>query len=974
MNSRFSNTLKLSAAAMVIVTALTAAPVLAADKTPAPGEGDVIIVTGSRIARPELQASVPISVISAQSISATGVSNIQDAFKDLPAVGQSLDRTSSNFQNTGNAVATVNLRNLGSARTLVLINGRRTVGVPGSSATDLNNIPTDLIDRVEIVTGGASAIYGSDAVAGVVNIILKKKFNGVEIHAQNMGSDKGDSQNRLISATLGHSFANDQGHILANFSFNTDAGTRSADRPFSNVDRPNRSSFAAQGLFSAAADGSFSAGNGATYTFDPLNNVKLYQGANTDGYNRAAQRYLSLPVDRYQAGIVGDYKFSEMADLYFEGSYTKTKSRASLEALAIGNTGPGSVTNFDGTPYDGIPITSPYVPAAIAAAATANGVTTLQFRRRSVDIFSRSNANDRDSYRGVIGLKGDISKDWSYDLSYEHSETKDHTFAGAILTGNYGAALSNSLVGGQVVCSDPIARAAGCVPINIFGYNTVSPAAAAWLQTDPGTLIDPTTGKLYPGTAKGQKVTYDYLANVKQDVAAIGINGKLFNLPGGPIGVALGAEYRKESSSEVFDPYTQFGLSSGNQISNTTGKFNVKEGYIEVIAPLLKDVPFIKELTLEGAYRYADYSTVGGVSTYKFGGSYAPSRDIRFRAIYAQAVRAPNIGELFSAISQTFPAITDPCDQGGGNGDGAAVGPLPAGCATIPGIANYLKTHPNFTYSTAQIQTVDGLLGGNINLKPEKTNTFTVGTVITPQFARGLSLTVDYYTIKVKNAIGIIGQQVSVDQCFQTGNPLFCSNVVRSPTTGFITRVNGLNLNVGSYYVAGLDFGAHYKWNLDTIKLPGSLDMNILWNHKFKQQQTPFPGGPVQVELGQLDCYSCGRLGTGFKDQATFNAVYAAGPWTLTYRLKYLGPVVDDVTAGAGAVRVSPYYYHNLQGSVKVDAWAKFELYVGADNLFDKKPPIFGDTNPVTWPGTATIADTYDTIGRMLYAGVRVKF
>jgi iron complex outermembrane recepter protein len=535
--------------------------------------------------------------------------------------------------------------------------------------------------------------------------------------------------------------------------------------------------------------------------------------------------------------------------------------------------------------------------------------------------------------------------------------------------------LSNTLVGGQVVCSDPAARAAGCVPINIFGFNTVSPAAATWLQTDPGTLIDPATGKLYPGTAKGQKVNYDYLANVQQDVINFTTTGSLFSLPGGPLGIAAGLEYRHESSSEVFDPYTQFGLSSGNQISNTNGSFGVSEVFLELNAPILADRPLIKELSLEAAVRTANYSTVGTAWTYKFGGTYAPSSDIRFRAIYAQAVRAPNISELFSAQSQTFPSITDPCDQGGGNGDGAAITPLPAACAAIPGIVNYLKTHPNFAYSTAQIQTVDGLLGGNPDLKVEKTNTITVGAVFTPQFARGLALTVDYYKITVKNAIGIIGQQVSADECFRNADPLFCSNVIRSPTTGFITRVNALNLNVGSYKVSGLDIGAHYNLKLDTIKLPGTLDFNIMWNHKFAQEQTPFPGGTVQNELGQLDCYSCGRLGTGFKNQFTFNAVYAGGPFKLNYRMKYLGPVADDVSAApADQVRVPAFIYHNIQGSFNFGPERKFEIYVGVDNLFDKTPPIFGDTDPVTWPGTATIADTYDTIGRMLYAGARIKF
>jgi len=968
MKSRVGSLLKLSAAATALSFALGSAPVFAADN------GDVIVVTGSRIARPELKAAVPIEVVSAQSISATGTTNIQDALKDLPSVGQGIDRASSNFSNTGNAEATVNLRNLGSSRTLVLIDGRRSVGIPGSSATDLNNIPTDLIDHVEVVTGGASAIYGSDAVAGVVNIILKNKFKGLELHAQNMESDKGDAQNRLFTATGGTDFGGGRGHIVVHFGFNTDSGLRSADRSFSAKDNPNRSSFAAQGLFSVAPDGSFSAGNGATYTFDGTNALKLYQGANTDGYNRAAQRYLSLPVDRYQAATMGDYEFSPAADAYYEFSYTRTNSRASLEALAVGNTGPGAVTNFDGTPYAGIPITSPYVPAAIAQAAIANGVNVIQFRRRSVDIFSRSNTNNRDFWRAVLGLKGDIGAGWHYDLSYEHSQDRDHTYAGAILTGNYGAALSNSVVNGQVVCSDPAARAAGCVPINIFGFNTVTPAAAAWLQTDPGNIINPLTG-LPLGTQKGAKVTYDYLAHVKQDVVSLGLNGHLFNLPGGPVGVALGAEYRFESSSEVFDPYTQSGTSSGNQISNTIGSFNTKEAFVEVNAPLLKDVTLIKELSLEGAARYADYNTVGGVWTYKFGGAYAPSRDIRFRAVFAQAVRAPNIGELFSAQSQTFPAINDPCDQGQGQGDGATLIALPAGCATIPGIANYLKTHSAFAYSTAQIQTTDGLLGGNPNLKPEKTDTLTIGAVITPSFFHNFSLTADYYTIKVKNAIGIIGQQVSVSQCFQTGNPLFCSNVIRDNNTGFITRVNALNLNVGSYLVSGLDVQAHYRSGLSFLEKGSKLDLTIFYNHKFKQQQTPFPGGPIQNELGQADCYSCGRLGTGFKDTFTFNTALELGALSFNYRVKYLGPVFDNLDGSVPTpTHIGAIFYHDIEGKVTIGDKRKIEIYGGVNNIFDTPPPLLGDTNPATWPGTATVADTYDTLGRMLYVGARVKF
>ncbi len=946
-----------------VAAAPAAAPASAAD------EGNTIIVTGSRIARPELKASIPIAVVSAQAIADKGQTNLLDALKDIPVSGQSLDKSASNFLNFDTGVATVNLRNLGSSRTLVLINGRRSIGVPGSTAVDLNNIPADLIDRVEIATGGTSAVYGSDAVAGVVNIILKNHFEGLQLHLQNGISDKGDAASKFASITGGIAFAGGAGHIVVNGSYEDDDSLPSINRSFSANDTPQKSSYAAQGLFDTSGDGVFSVGDGQTYTFSTENNLKKYQGAKTDGYLRAAKRLLVVPVKRYSGTVLADYELSPAAKVYVEGSYTKTKAIASIEALAVDDSGnPGqSVQNLDGSFFLGIPVTNPYLPAQIAASAIANGQNFINFRRRSVEIFDRSASEDREYWRGVIGVKGDISANWNYDLSYEHSQTKSHTTSGAILLNNYGAALQAVRLNGQIVCADPAARAAGCVPINIFGFNTASAAAVKWLSTYSG------LGPQALGAKAGQPVSFDYLRKSYQDVAALNIGGSLFKLPAGDVGVAVGVEYHREKAAENYDPFTVAGISSNQQATNTNGGYNSKEAYAEISIPILKDVPFFNELTVEGAARYANYSTVGGVWSYKVGGTWAPTHDLRFRAMYARAVRAPNINELYSQQSLTAIQVIDPCDQNAGIGDippggKPALATQPAVCASVPGISNYLKTHPNFSYTLSQVQSAFGYLGGNPNLKAEATNTLTAGGTLQPSFLRGFDLSVDYYNIKVKNAVASVDQQTSVDQCLATNNPQFCSVIFRD-ANGFIKRVDSISLNASSYQVAGLDVQAHYLLHPKIFSPRDKVLFSLFYNHKFKQQQTPFVGGPVSNELGTADQYAGSQLGTGFKDQFTLNANYSTGPFSLAYTLKYMSPV----TASSGAFKIPAFTYHDIQAKWTVDEARKFEFYFGVNNLLDKQPPLITSGNS-QWPGTNTVADTYDLYGRMFYAGVTAKF
>jgi iron complex outermembrane receptor protein len=945
------------------------APATVAPEAAAPAADDTIVVTGSRIRRPDLESASPVAVIDSQQIQAQGIVNTQDLLAKLPQVGiPGLSRTNSNFLTTGNGVATINLRNLGDSRTLVLVNGRRFVpGIAGTSIVDVNNIPADFVERIEVVTGGASAIYGSDAIAGVVNYVTKTDMQGITARAQYGLTSRGDNPNYTASITGGTKFGEDgRGSIIVNGTYSKDLGLLSNKRGISAEDcsslgcgPQSYSSYSAQGRFELRNGANESSNDGGyasnLFSFNPDNSVVSGGGV---GFNRNSVRRISTPTERYLAAGAAQYKFSDSVTAFLEGTYAKTKSSSQIEALALDSQLDTGV---------GYGIDNPYIPASIRQQIIArnsdgiasNDVTSIDFRRRQNEVFSRSNTNDRDTFRIAGGLRGAISPKWSYEVSGVYGQLKDRTSSQDIDITKYANALDAVTDStGTIVCRDAAARAAGCAPINLFGFNTASAAASSYVQASEAREVS--------------------IKNT-QFVANASLNGSLLTLPYGDVRVAFGGEYRREKSAENWDALTNAGQNSGNQTPDTVGSFNVKELFGEIDIPLLKDLPFVNSLSLQGAARYSDYSTIGNVFSWNAGAEYSPVQGLRFRGNYAIANRAPNINELFSSASETFPAVQDPCD----GVTAASTGTFANACRQIPAIAAAVSNGGTFQYELSDTQSINGFDGGNRNLQEEKGKTLTLGAVIAPDQIRGFSLTVDYFNIKLTNAIGIVPRATSIQQCLLTSEPQFCNNVIRYDDTGYIKTVNAQNINIADTKTSGIDVNLRYGRALG-LTTDDRLDLNVLYTHTMKYKTQSDPAAPAYSGVGNLE------YGAVFRDKVNATASYSAGPYSVNWTATYLSPMVDTVrdefAEYSDQIGLSPEIaahneikariYHDVQLRARVGEESRqMEMFFGVTNLFDRKPPKLEDTVFYgTITGTTTAADVYDPIGRRFYIGAQLRF
>jgi iron complex outermembrane recepter protein len=966
------------------------------------GAAETIVVTGSRIVSPNITSLAPVQVVGEQDIDKSGAVNIQEVLLENPAFGSpALSTTNSAFLTSGAGTATVDLRDLGSNRTLVLINNRRVVGgLAGSPIVDLNTIPTQFIERVDILTGGASSLYGSDAVAGVVNFILKRNFEGLLLEGQYGITQHGDWPRYQISATLGANVADGRGNIMVHLGYSDDKGLLSRERANTRVDdfdsmyllggpvydpklfgvqfEPYFSSFAPQGRFTAGGV-NFTYGNTGQLQSCSTTNGTVCSGGpipgggtGPNGFNRQFYRTLSTPVKRWLFAEQGHYDITDNITFITEATYAKTIAKSEIEPFPMDSGGASGVFSAVGGVWDiqsaAGGACNPLVPAIICTTATdtnGNGLKDIAFRKRLTDFGTRNLTADRDFFRVVVGLEGKLFNDrWNWDLTYNFGRTQESQVAnGQVNADHLRQALNvftETAATGDInkngvfdnVCADPIARASGCVPLNLFGPNSISPAAVQYVAAETNHTFKQT-----------------------QQVVNANLSGSVVDLPAGPLGVAVGAEYRRESSAENWDALTNVGGNLGNALPDVSGKFDVKEAYAEVNIPILKDMAFAKQLNLRAAGRVSDYSTIGGTTTWNVGGDYAPIDDIRFRATYARSVRAPNIGELFSGAGQTFPTgILDPCL----GVTATSTGTTSTQCRLDPGVVRNIALNGKFTLSQADKQGVSGFNIGNPNLGPEKSRSLTAGVVINPRSIsalRNLVLSVDYWHIKIADAITAPGRNTILNQCYNLGNNQFCQFVTRYPTQlgasspGALQFVNSVAINASQFDAAGIDTVASYRTAMGWL-IPGMTgNARVSWTHYLKGFVVPLPGTDKDPFAGEIETA---------RDKVNGTIAFNTSKWGLSFTGNYIGKSYEDnvflegLGLGDHDVSVPGVFYLDTQASFTPTK--HFEFFAGVDNLLNKKAPNILSGVPFNVTGSDTDAGVYDVFGRRFYAGARLRF
>lgn len=972
----------------------------AADEQIAP-----IVVTGSRIARRNVETAAPVAVVQDEEFELSGTVNVENVINTLPQV---VPGTTSFSNNPGNGTATLNLRGLGAARTLVLVNGRRWLSFDTSQVVDLNTIPSFLLDSVDVVTGGASAVYGSDALAGVVNFRLRD-VDGIELGGQYSLTERGDGARYEVHGAIGTSFDDGRGNATVFAEYYNRSSIFQGDRAFSNFALGGESgnpgaplqqfgsstlpsgvlrffggasglgpqtTFDDDGNQTDTGIGAFAANNAVV--FDEPSNFRTRAG---DLYNYAPVNYLQVPQERYLLGGYADYDIGGGHEAYTEVAYVNNRVATELAATPV--TGDFNVDLDTVQPFLGADSFQDLLDidaaetARIAAfnAAMADqdpdtpgvqftpavddpGVVNLFIQRRTVETGARNSLDERNAFRVLGGLRGPIGEYLNYDAYYTYSRTRNAN----VQEGNISRSAFQAGLDGT---SDN--------PINIFGPQTLTPDDIADISI----------------LAQNGDVSTQQIANAA-------ISGTLGDFALGnaePVAFAVGGEYRKVTSEFIPDT----ALSSGDVIGfnagqATEGSYDVKEVFAEVSVP----VEFgSARLELTGAGRYSDYSldAVGGVWTYAGGVEFAPIPDVTLRGQYQRAVRAPNVGELFGGQAIGFPGATDPC----GTAD-ATSGALRDLCIASGVPAGNLGNSDAIQLNTQ----IPATFGGNADLQEETSTSYTFGVVLQPSFFPGFTLTADYFDIEIEDAISTISLQQTFNLCFtqvQDQNDPICApffpgdgSSVRN-NAGVITTANPPALggqNIATLNVSGIDLQATYSTTVPFSLLTdtGEQDFNISFLGTWTEESSfvAFPGADVLDCAGEFGL-NCGEPTPSFK--WTSRASFIDGPLTTSVRWRHLSGVDDDedtvdFSQFNGAERIPAYDLIDLTFSFMASEATTFTF--GVNNLFDNLPqtPRFDGTvvsneNDGTLLGdnqeqANTYPSTYDVLGRDFFVSANFKF
>lgn len=922
-------------------------------------EEERITVTGTRILREGAIAPSPVTVISGDILVKTGAVSIGEALNDLPSLANTFS-----LANSGNAIGTaglslLDLRGMGTSRTLVLVDGKRHVAAnPGTAAVDVNTIPAAWVDKVEIITGGASAVYGADAVTGVVNFVLKKNINGLDVNVTKSYAEEGPYDNDKVTISYGSDFDEGRGNFGIALSYNSQDGMNAKDRkqtatPTAEVTNPaNGDTRNADGSVNhdgipdriwipdAAWYDDSTAGNFYTYDatgahwfiFNPDGSVRPQNLGTTYNWGRCSGECDQLDLNKYNelqptfstlnVAFKANYDITDNINLYGDVKFVRSKAD-SIGQPSFFEYGRGITITRDNA----------FIHESLATLMDTNGLSSINLHRFNEDIGRRFEENTRETTRGVIGVQGVITDDWYFDAYalYGKSEREQVNVDNVITDRFRQSADAIRAEDGTIVCRDETARAEGCVATTLFGEGNVNPVAADWFTTDSFS------------NSKIQQTVVNFSVT----------NSALYELPAGFVGFAAGMEYRKEKSDDIPDAFAATGATFLTALQEEHGEFDVTEVFAEASIPLVEDMAFADNITLDLAARYADYSTVGGATSWKVGADWAVNDELRFRATFSEAIRAPNITELFAAKGQNFGFVDDPCDV---NFNQSAT--RQANCAAL-GIPADAEINP--------VASIELLQGGNPDLTEEESTSFTAGVVYQPDFVDGLSITVDWWKIEIDDAIATVTAQDILDKCVDSEggiNNQFCALITRDEGNR-ISLVESTSQNVASQEAEGIDFEIGY----DFEALGGKFTTQLIATYLEARDEFPF-----QIDPSQVIEYA-GTTGEADK-QANLLIGYTNGPWNASWRTRYLAEVdrytpqdLETNPDRSNIMTFGTYFQTDVRAGYTFEN--NLTLEVGVDNVFDRSLPRYtSGTGGISSAATAS----YDNIGRLYYASMTYAF
>lgn len=950
---------KISAGALLAMGVFAALPATAQDA------GQRVEVTGTRITAPGAISSSPITTVTAEQIRSSQPVAVEEFIKNLSVALPGIGAGTNNGSGGG---ATIDLRGLGANRSLVLINGRRVTPFDLTGAVDTNSVPLALLERVDLVTGGASAVYGADAVAGVVNFVLKKDFRGFAVDTSYGLTARGDAAKRRADFTMGAGLDNGAGNVALSFGFTRTDPLRQDKRDIgkaalsSATGKPRGSGTTVPAQVAGAGTGDSGQINPVTGAIDPA----------VASYNFNPDNYYQTPLQRTQVTALGNFIINEKAEIYTELLFSR--SDVSLQLAPSGS--------FLNDYF--VPLGNPYLPAAAKAQiCAAEGLTAAQcadpnqevlltLGRRFVELGPRKDAFKNTFFQTTLGVKGDLFAGWSYDVyglrgKSDQNETRI----------NWGSLSKLQQALRATSATDCKDTANGCVPVNIFGAaGSITPAMLKFINLD---------------ATQGQ--------TVDQTVFSGAVNGDLgsFRSPFAkqPISVALGAEYREVTASNKSDAASQIQgevLGSGSPTPDRTGTFKLKEAFLEAQVPLAADLPGVYRASLDLGYRQSQFTTTTSTSygTYKYGGEWAPIRGLKFRAMKQRATRAPNINELYQPqITGLDNLDTDPCGLAAINAGAAnAAGTLSNLCRLTGVPVNQIGTLAQ--PSAGQINV---LTGGNPALKPEESDSTTLGLVWAPDEVKGLTVTLDYYKIKVSGAVSNPSVTDILDDCYSAAaNPTFafnaaCALVGRNPNNGSFNGVASkgvvqLTSNLGKIATSGYDIGVSYRLSLSDVGLSSSLGKVDLSLNATILDSYDYQATPRSVNRNCVGYYSvaCGTVSAGegpvSRVKWSQRANWAFGDFGFGYNWRHLSAVTVEPSAAKflpAYSTIKDFDYVDLSASWNVNKTLRIGLAI--NNAFDKGAPNVGSTIGTTGANSGnTFPQTYDVLGRFYSLSANLKF